>query len=79
MAVDFRAIAALASSLPIESVSQFVKDDLRLAEGDHIVAALAPGRPGRSEPRLRFQNKTVADGNTLCNVCGPLVQILLTN
>ena len=47
--IDIRAIPArqLASSLPIESVFQFVEDDIPLAEGDFVVAAIEPGRPGR--------------------------------
>ena len=60
----------LASSVPIELISPFVEDDLPLAEGDNIIAAIEPGRPGRSRPRIRFQFKTDDAGNKLCNVCG---------
>ena len=39
-----------------------------LADGDHVVAALEPGRPGQSKPRIRFMNKIDNAGNKLCNV-----------
>ena len=70
--INISAIPArqLASSLPVESIFQFDEEDIPLAEGDHVIAAIEPGRPGRYKPRLRFQNKIDAAGNKLCNVCG---------
>ena len=71
-AIDISGTTArmLAASLPIESISPFVEDEIPLAEGDHVVAALEPDRPGRIKPRIRFQNKVDNAGNKMCNVCG---------